>query len=467
MVYDEQQDLTERDFLLACLGLGLFLGWKHLNISPTLFNSPLSDAIATLYQGGLHTLPLFIVVPVLIGFLDDRGIHLPLRPLVAVSATLVSICTAALYAPASDASQLLAALGNACAICSTILLLGWAKLACDRFPLNPLLGSALSFATCFLVAIVGAYAPTVVAIPMHVLLPVASGLILAALNPTSGENDETSSARPGAPSAIPVRLFVGIALVSMCIDLTNMVSETKTTSPDEYTLLITGVIVSCAVVALASMISERTVIGSFKWVLIIVVSSMFFVLIFESEQKVFETATLALGGCLFRVFFYAIVLVATVNTARNRLLVLGIGISIITATQFLDPCVYQAFIATGLSPVVAIALMTVLVIFVVLFVINDHYLASLVSSDRNVFDPSDEAACKRCVSIAAHEHGLTQREEQVALLVLQRKDNTDIASELFIAPSTLQVHMRNIYKKICVHSRTELIDYLESIADVG
>ena len=36
-----------------------------------------------------------------------------------------------------------------------------------------------------------------------------------------------------------------------------------------------------------------------------------------------------------------------------------------------------------------------------------------------------------------------------------------------IASRTLQVHLRNIYKKVCVHSRTELIDYLESLASQG
>ena len=41
------------------------------------------------------------------------------------------------------------------------------------------------------------------------------------------------------------------------------------------------------------------------------------------------------------------------------------------------------------------------------------------------------------------------------------------AVELFIATSTLQMHLRNIYKKVCVHSRTELIDYLESLASQG
>ena len=115
-------------------------------------------------------------------------------------------------------------------------------------------------------------------------------------------------------------------------------------------------------------------------------------------------------------------------------------------------------------PVIAIAVMTVFILIVVLFILNDTYLASLFRATKSVFDPSDEALCKRCVSIAAHEHGLTQREEQVALKVLERKDNADIASELFIATSTLQVHLRNIYKKVCVHSRTELIDYLESLA---
>ncbi len=52
---------------------------------------------------------------------------------------------------------------------------------------------------------------------------------------------------------------------------------------------------------------------------------------------------------------------------------------------------------------------------------------------------------------------LTGREKDVLLLVLQGKDNQNIASELQLSPSTVKVHVHNILKKANRGNRQELI----------
>ena len=56
---------------------------------------------------------------------------------------------------------------------------------------------------------------------------------------------------------------------------------------------------------------------------------------------------------------------------------------------------------------------------------------------------------------------LTQRERQIADLVVDRKTNPEIAAELFLSPKTVETHLRNIFRKLDVSSRVELARTVE------
>src|SRR5262249_24434059 len=56
---------------------------------------------------------------------------------------------------------------------------------------------------------------------------------------------------------------------------------------------------------------------------------------------------------------------------------------------------------------------------------------------------------------------LTERELQVARLVVDRQTNPQIAAELFLSQKTVETHLRNIFHKINVTSRVELARAIE------
>jgi DNA-binding CsgD family transcriptional regulator len=56
---------------------------------------------------------------------------------------------------------------------------------------------------------------------------------------------------------------------------------------------------------------------------------------------------------------------------------------------------------------------------------------------------------------------MTERELQVARLVVDRKTNAEIAAELFLSVKTVESHVRNLFHKLGVSSRVEVARTVE------
>lgn len=71
----------------------------------------------------------------------------------------------------------------------------------------------------------------------------------------------------------------------------------------------------------------------------------------------------------------------------------------------------------------------------------------------------DEVA-QRCSTLSEQKH-LTAREKDVFLLLAKGRDVPSISKQLFISENTVRSHSKNVYRKLGVHSKQELLDLLE------
>ena len=78
------------------------------------------------------------------------------------------------------------------------------------------------------------------------------------------------------------------------------------------------------------------------------------------------------------------------------------------------------------------------------------------NSEALATDPIDV----HCAQLSG-QHGLSPRESEVLALLARGRTATYIAGELYVSKETVKVHVRHIYEKLGVHSRTELLDLFQ------
>lgn len=89
---------------------------------------------------------------------------------------------------------------------------------------------------------------------------------------------------------------------------------------------------------------------------------------------------------------------------------------------------------------------------------SDTETAEAPLPEKTVIDK----VAQRC-SILGTQHQLTMREKDILLLVARGRDVPNISKHLFISENTIRSHSKNIYKKLDIHSKQELLDLLETI----
>lgn len=94
---------------------------------------------------------------------------------------------------------------------------------------------------------------------------------------------------------------------------------------------------------------------------------------------------------------------------------------------------------------------------------SSEYIDELMSKDSS----PKRLALGKAIALISVDCQLTQREREVMVLLVRGRDVGHISKILTVSVNTVRTHVQNIYNKLGIHSRQELIDYVESFAEVS
>lgn len=189
-----------------------------------------------------------------------------------------------------------------------------------------------------------------------------------------------------------------------------------------------------------------------------------FVALDRSAWSYVAVNTLLLGACGINDLFWWSILGELLDFDKNPARTFGIGLGANVMGVLLGKLIGLApvFAASdGSSALVGMAIVCVALVLLPPMhkqlshvIINNAFLATL-----SVLEPERQ---KKTVSEVSMLAGLSERENEIVLLLLKGYTYKLIASELYISESTVKTHIQSIYSKLNIHNRTELIQKINA-----
>ena len=79
----------------------------------------------------------------------------------------------------------------------------------------------------------------------------------------------------------------------------------------------------------------------------------------------------------------------------------------------------------------------------------------LINNEKDVLFSSSEGI--NCIKAYLQQKGLSKRESEVVILVVQGLTNKQVADRLCVAEKTVKFHLTNVYKRMKISRRSEII----------
>lgn len=358
-----------------------------------------------------------------------------------------------------------------------VLLLAWGRelgntspriASCELFAATGFAGAAL-FALSF--------APEIVAASAAEFLPLVSAACLLASQTlrNRAQEDELVSQAPAQLTPTPQKqasvrrlsrkMMMGAALFGLAAGLveTYRSDPGALTTPDfPATLLMLALFCIAVLQTLSAKADdERETFGNmYRIALLVIMAGFLFSPILSAASFGGEAIVLAGYLGLFATFMSLFLAMANISH-DDAALVFAHGFTALYAGEAFGIFVANVFdIANPLRitpyAVFAFAGLMVLIAYLFLFTERDFRELSAVVDDKDFAEEARKVLVERAK--------LSSREAEVLALALKGRTNERIATELIIAKSTADTHLRRIYAKCGVHSRQELIDLGERIA---
>lgn len=188
-----------------------------------------------------------------------------------------------------------------------------------------------------------------------------------------------------------------------------------------------------------------------------------FMILDRSVLSYFVVNTLMLGACGIYDLFWWSILGEMLNLDFNPPKILGIGLSANVLGVLIGGIIGNAISMANISlhNISLLAFGVILVTFMILPILHKQLLELL--KDHAYLSASiqiPEEKSKKAIDNIQINFNLTQRENEIASLLLKGRTYKMIAEELFLSENTVKTHIKNIYSKLNVNSKTEFINLM-------
>ena len=447
------------------LGMGLFIAWlccTHLTeLYPGLPATPEQRDVITLGMryGDIGT---FIVLALIAPRIHSLSNYVKLSgALVALSSVGTALC-AWMLVPAGVSVAILEFAGAITAIGGAILFCMWAQIYCRLTSTQTIVYGAASFILSSVVSFVFAACVQPYSILFISLLPIGS--FFCAFVSLRGIPTEPSFA-PEVRYPMPWKLIAIMTLAA----LISVASSALLPNLAGGSIMRNAATGACGLILLVMVLTlhERCDIRLLARIAFPLV--LFTVLLMPfagTELGTFVSFTGKLAYVWFATFVLIVMcgicrrygvpslrMFATARCASESALLLGVLFKAEMHEFFYQhnpnfqiTFVVLALVALGVSVFIWLREPTV----------NADWGAAGIVVETGLREENETVRFERRLKELSEEHGLTVRETEIMALIAQGHTRTEICAELFLSENTVKTHARNLYKKLGVHSKSEV-----------
>lgn len=172
--------------------------------------------------------------------------------------------------------------------------------------------------------------------------------------------------------------------------------------------------------------------------------------------------TLLFGACGINDLFWWNILGDMLDFHHNPARVLGIGLSANVLGVLLGELIANIANVSGVTNTTSLIGLTVVCVAIVILPLLHQHLSALLKNHAFLIATLEETQQEQNQTMQSISQTgvLTERENQIMQLLLKGYTYRLIAAKLFLCESTVKTHIQNIYYKLNVKSKTELIQKL-------
>jgi DNA-binding CsgD family transcriptional regulator len=277
-------------------------------------------------------------------------------------------------------------------------------------------------------------------------------------------NEDYGDKKDGSLSISNLLLFFYIFIVILTIN-SGLMYHVVNPAFEHHAALISWywAVPYVAVIFILRNLSQKIKSSYILYVAIAMIGLSFiaFIALDQSAMSYFIVNTLMLGSYgVYDLFFWSI-FGEMLDYHKNPAKILGTGLSANVLGIVAGGIIGSRLIEDNLQSInpSLLAFGVVCISLVLLPLLNKH-LSTLLKDHTflTAFMVMPEFKQSSQVDKLSGYGNLSEREKQVALLLLQGKTYRTIAGELFISENTVKYYVKNIYSKFNIQSRAELID---------